>query len=1289
MELLLRKQNLWKKVIIGDRPTPELSTAGVIENQKAIDDWDDLDDEARGTIGLLVEDDQLGHIRKAKTAKTTWEALKEYHEKDSYTNRTTLMRTICGMKLDEGGDAVTHINRMRDLFSRLYDLGEEQLSERWSSAMLLRSMPSSYDPLIIAIESRKEDEITFAMVQQRIISEYERRDVEKGGTSDSVLKTVAKVGSCYFCKNRGHQKKDCIKYKAWLAKQGNSHKGASGSGARSSDRVNTVDESNFLFLVGGTQRKEGWIVDSGATRHVVNNKAFFTKFDETYQSSVELANGQAASVNGIGTGTITFLGEDGCIRNAEATEVLYAPKLVGNVLSVRQLARNGFKVEFNQRNCRITYKGRPIGVADTKGELYVLRQPDAVCSVVAHNENCIHDLHRRMGHRDPIAIRKMASDGMIDGLRIVECGIKEVCDVCMKGKMARLPFPKKSSSESSATLDLIHTDVCGPMRTATPGGKRYFVTFIDDFSGFTFVNLLTHKSEVEDTTKQFIALCQNTFGRKPKVIRSDRGGEYTGKTITQFLKKSGIRIQLTAAYSPQQNGKAERKNRTLVEMARCMLIDADLPYTFWGEAIATANFIQNRVLTRTTNTTPYERWNGAKPGIDKFHIFGSKCFVHIPSEKRGKLDDVAIGMIFLGYDENSKAYRCYNKATRKLVISRDVRFSTPRTTDNEVSIDIEPVKHETRTIDGDKENACAEEEKHNITVSSENGDESYVDAIDTEPDVEEENASNEAHNDDTQRNVRVSQRSTKGIPPRRLIEEIHITKEVIEPKTYSDAISCDEAEQWLAAMQDEIESHKTNGTWELVDLPAGKKAIGGKWVFKAKTGADGELQRYKARYVAQGFSQKYGEDYDEVFAPVVLHSTFRTLLSVAAKRKLAVHHLDAKTAFLNGKLTETIYMRQPPGFECEGSKVCLLKKSIYGLKQAAKSWNDALHEVLEAADFRQSYNDPCLYSKKINDGYCYVIVYVDDLIVASSTTEQMMQIENIFKPHFRMQNLGPIRHYLGMEVTQDGEGNFELNQSAYIMKIASDFGLRDAKAARTPMEVCYGKSDTSQQLDNNTKYRQLIGRLLYLSVNTRPDISASVSILAQRVSNPSNEDWNQLKRVVRYLKSTHQLKLKLSMVQSDKLALFGYADATWADDRFERKSNSGRIIYFNGGTISWACNKQSMVASSSCEAEFISLCEASKEVKWLRQLLVEMHEPIESHTTIYEDNQSCIVLVRDHKFSYKTKHIDTRYKMIRDLVKKGIIDCEYCPTEEMVADLLTKPLSSIKHDYFRSKCNLV
>lgn len=1294
MEMLLRKQNLWKKVIETAKPTAALGTAGAITNQDAMDKWDEQDDEARGSIGLAVEDDQLAHIRKSKTAKEAWEALKNYHEKNTLARKVDLVRTICALKLEEGGNAKAHINRMQDLFTQLSDIGETQLSTLWSKIFLLSSLPKSYNTLVSTLGARNEDEVTFDVAKRTIIAEYERNTANGTSAStsdDTLLRTVETNIVCFFCKLRGHQKKNCQKYKQWLAKKNKG--GGKKSNGKSSDKVNSVEDSNFLFSVGKAHK--GWLIDSGATRHVVNNKKFYTNIDESYKASVELADGASTKIDGIGTGILSFLDESGRIHKAKATEVLYAPNLVGNILSVRQLAKHGFEVTFNDKICQIMHKGKQIGVADAVGDLYVLRQPDSVCTLLSHNQNCIHELHRKIGHRDPAAIRKMALNGSINGLKIVECGVKEVCDTCMKGKMTRLPFPKKSKSESSAILDLVHSDVCGPMRTMTPSGKRWIVTLIDDFSGFTFVVLLTHKSEVDETIKCFVALCENKFGRKPKVIRSDRGGEYTSNENKKFLRSQGIRMELTAADCPQQNGKAERKNRTLMEMARCMLIDAGLPNSFWGEAIATANFIQNRVISRTTNMTPYERWNGIKPGIDSFQIFGSKCFVHVSPAKRGKLDDVAVEMIFLGYDDNSKAYRCYNAATRKVVVSRDVRFGKPINSSNKISIDLTSNSKVSNAEVIQKENVSVQEEQVDIPAHDEmlNDHESTVSEYATaDEEIDSDDTiinGNDEDEQQTQPARRVSQRSTKGIPPRRLINEINMVRELNEPKSYNEAIQGDERVQWLTAMQEEIEAHEHNGTWELVDLPPGKTAIGSKWVFKVKTSADGEVQRHKARFVARGYSQKFGEDYDEVFAPVVMHTTFRTLLSVAAKRKMLVHHFDAKTAFLNGKLKETIYMKQPEGFDNDDSKVCLLKKSIYGLKQAARSWNTALHKVLIEANFQQSYNDPCLYSKKFGNQFCYVIVYVDDLIVACQTIERMKEIECIFKPHFVMHDLGQINYYLGMQVTKDDNENFELNQSAYIMKIVSDFGLQNAKPAKTPMDVGYGKSNSSQPLNGNKKYRSLIGRLLYLSINSRPDISASISILAQKVSKQTDEDWNQLKRVVKYLKATHHLKLKLSNIQAENLSLFGYADATWADDKLDRKSISGRIVHFNGGTISWSSNKQNLVASSSCEAEFISISEASKEIKWLRQLLEEMHEKIDGPTTIFEDNQSCIELVRDHKFSCKTKHMDTRYKMIRDLIGQKIIECEYCPSEEMVADLLTKPLSAIKHNYLREKCNLV
>lgn len=342
-------------------------------------------------------------------------------------------------------------------------------------------------------------------------------------------------------------------------------------------------------------------------------------------------------------------------------------------------------------------------------------------------------------------------------------------------------------------------------------------------------------------------------------------------------------------------------------------------------------------------------------------------------------------------------------------------------------------------------------------------------------------------------------------------------------------------------------------------------------------------------------------DYDEVFAPVVRQTTLRTLLSVAGARKMTVVHFDVKSAFLHGELKETIYMRQPPGFEEGGNLVCKLKKSIYGLKQAANVWNNTLHNVLCNGGFEQSSADQCLYTNFTNEeGITYILVYVDDILVVSEKDGNITRVETLLKTHFDISNLGRANHYLGLEIFQDKFSNFCIRQRKYIIDLVKEFGMENAKDSKYPIDPGYGKSE-SEKLMDNTQYQKLIGSLLYLSVNSRPDIAASVSILARKVSAPTQEDWTELKRVLKYLKGTSNYFLRLSDNNAERDVLRGYADANWAEDRQDRKSNSGYVFQINGGTISWTCRKQTCVSLSSTEAEFVALSEACKEVLWIRK----------------------------------------------------------------------------------------
>lgn len=1269
MEMLLIKEGLWSAISI-DKPEP------------VTPEWIKTDNEARAYISLLVADNQLNHVRSASTARIAWNQLKEYHERASLSNKVRIMREICSLKLSEGGDAELHISRMTELFAKLSALGEK-LSDNWVVAMLLSSLPRSYDTLITALETRPENDLTISLVQSKLLEENQKKS--KQLPSETALKSAAESRSfkknfntveCFFCKKKGHQKRDCRQYKDWLNK--NPQK-----------QVNTVQEQNFVFTTPHEKFSSEWIVDSGASCHISREKQSFVNLNVNARGQVMVGNGASISAEGRGECRIQFINEDNVPSSEILSDVYYIPKMTGNLLSVRQLAEKGYDLMFTSTGCEINKNGKNLAVADMRSGLYYLRTQDSINTAVnhKHNEHCIHSLHQKFGHRDPEAIRSMVSANMMDNLKLVECGIIQKCEVCLQGKFARLPFPKKSNSQSVAPGDLVHTDVCGPMRTGSASGKRYFVTFIDDYSRYCFVYFLKNKSEVYDKLKEFVAMFRTQFGSTPKVIRSDRGGEYTGHEVTSFLKGEGIRMQYTAAYSPQQNGVAERKNRSLMEMARCMIIDADMDYKFWAEAVSTANFMQNRLKSRAVDSTPYQLWTGIKPNASIFKTFGSKVYVHIPHEKRHKLENTSELMTFVGYDEQTKAYRIVDKKSCKIKISRDVKFVDHVEEENIIKEEIADDEVEI-PIKRSNPQATIHQEGRDThgQVDEGSSNEEFEDASDFDGSQGVEDA--DAHRGGEE--PRKSTRSNKGVPPKRLLDEIRVAhQEDKEPSNLKEALASKEKEFWKKAMIEEMKSLNANNTWELKELPAGRKAIGCRWVFKRKIGIGNNTVCYKARLVAQGFSQKYGEDYDEVFAPVVRHTTLRTLLAVASKRKYVVHHFDAKTAFLNGKLQEVIYMKQPPGFEDESKKVCLLKKSLYGLKQSARAWNLTIHEALSNGNFIQSKADPCLYHRSVQDEKVYVLVYVDDLVVASESEKLIKETADHLNSSFELKCLGPIKQYLGLEIEKDIRGNFMVSQTEYINKVISDAGLTNSKKSPYPLDPSYRKSTVEAELLlDNRRYQQVIGSLLYISVNSRPDISASVSILARRVSKPTQEDWTELKRVIKYLKGTSKLKLKLSFVEENQDIFYGYADADWAENRDDRKSNSGYVFKVFGGVVSWCCRKQTCVALSSTEAEFIALTEACQEAMWIKSLLQDFNIEVQK-PTIFEDNQSCLKLISSNKFSNRTKHIETKYHFVKDCVNKNMFDFQYCPTDEMIADLLTKPLSSKRIQVLREHCGIV
>ena len=514
------------------------------------------------------------------------------------------------------------------------------------------------------------------------------------------------------------------------------------------------------------------------------------------------------------------------------------------------------------------------------------------------------------------------------------------------------------------------------------------------------------------------------------------------------------------------------------------------------------------------------------------------------------------------------------------------------------------------------------------------------------------------------------------------------------PKSINEAFNGKDSKHWKDATDSEFDSLIRNGTWELVELPEGKNVVGCKWVLKVKRKVDGSIDRFKARLVAQGYTQEAGLDYDEIFAPVARYSSIRSVLAIANQFDWELHQMDVKSAFLNGNLENEIYMNQPEGYIDKEypNMVCRLRKSLYGLKQSARCWNITMDTFLKSYGYVQATADPCIYLKtEVSDEITKLIIialYVDDCILTSNDLRTLEEEKVSLSLKFEMDDRGEIHYLLGMSIKRDRSTKIlMINQKTYLEDILKRFGMYDSKPVSTPMEAGkkYEKLLTEEESVNLKEYQAAIGLLTYASIATRPDLSYSVGVLSQFMSNPGAEHWTAIKRIFRYIKGTLEYGLKFVSTDKEDFNLHGYADADWAGDLTTRKSTSAYVFRLGDATISWSSKRQPVVALSSTEAEYIALCLASQETIWLRTLLEKMNLKQSHATVVYEDNQGTMSLAKNPVHHSRTKHIDIKFHFIRETIENNQVQLIYCPTENMIADVLTKGLSKPRFEELRSK----
>lgn len=490
-------------------------------------------------------------------------------------------------------------------------------------------------------------------------------------------------------------------------------------------------------------------------------------------------------------------------------------------------------------------------------------------------------------------------------------------------------------------------------------------------------------------------------------------------------------------------------------------------------------------------------------------------------------------------------------------------------------------------------------------------------------------------------------------------------------------------------MQSEYDSLMKYETWELVSRPKFKKVLSNRWVFKIKRKQDSSIDKYKARLVVRGCEQKQGMDYEEIFAPVARYETIRAFLAGCVQEEMYVHQMDVVTAYIQGDLSDEIYMEQPEAFEVQGqeSKVCKLKRPFYGLKQAGRCWYAKLDTYLKSIDMINNDIDPCVYVSTNKNDKVIIVVYVDDILLASKSIYKLHKLKENLGYKFQMNDLGSINDILGISVERnEPTGKIKLNQKRYIIDILQKFKMENCKPISTPLEPNQKLTKELQlNLENRKEdmkhkpYRELIGSLIYLANATRPDLAFAASALSRFCIDPDETHWKLAKRVLRYLQNTIDYSITYTKNYKEMQA---YVDSDWAGDVEDRKSCSGNVIILANGPISWESKKQKSVALSTMEAEYIALSEVCKEVVYLRRLLEHMgfESSVRNATEVYCDNQSAIELNKNHVFHGRSKHVDIRYHYSREARKKGLINVNYLSTDKMIADLLTKSLPKAKHE---------
>ncbi|KAG8501432.1 hypothetical protein CXB51_003747 [Gossypium anomalum] len=1020
---------------------------------------------------------------------------------------------------------------------------------------------------------------------------------------------------------------------------------------------------------------QAWYPDSGATNHItpdMNNLSTASPY--TGMDRVSMGNGASVSIAHIGSSSM-MSGS----RLLHLKNILHVPTVCKNLLSVGQFAKgNSVYFEFHPYMCFVKdiqtgtillvghiHKGLYRFDVSPTGSLKFTAGPQVDPVSVCHAQLSSDPLlwHNRLGHPCNNVLARVLKNCNVS---FKHSCLPTVCSACQLGKSHKLPF-SASKTVYSLPFELVVSDVWGPSHVKS-NGFSYYVSFVDMHSRYTWLYFIKAKSEVLNCFLNFQQMVRVQFEVSIKMLQTDWGGKY--RSLSSELFKFGVQHRITCPHTSKQNSVAERRHRQVVDMGLTLLAQASMSLEFWSDAFSHAVHVVNRLPTHVLHgVSPYEVLYKVRPDYSRLRVFGCTCFPSLRPYNHHKLQFRSRSCTFLGFGSNHKGYKCLDDSGRVFCLGMlSLMRPLPAPVISSSGISVCPTSSssmapsrlghspERSPIDGVSSSQFFEESRsgHSTRNSPEASDDPCVPhsppirtIVNTYP---------------------MLTRSKCGISKPKIFSTVVTEK---EPVSIQEAF---QSPQWTAAAQAEYQALLSNHTWDLMPLLAGRRAIGCKWIFKIKRNVDGSVARYKGRLVVKGYLQEAGIDFHETFSPVVKPTTIRVVLAIAVSLGWSLRQVDVNNAFLNGDLSEEIYMVQPPGFEQQGDNgqqlVCRLRKALYGLKQAPRAWFHKLREFLLASKFETSKTDNSLFIQKSGNQLLYVLVYVDDIIVTGSDSDAINQFVKSLNHQFSLKDLGRLNYFLGIDVTYIPNG-LVLNQKKYILDLLKKASMDKSSSSPPPMvSTCRLSAHEGSLVDDESFFRSIVGALQYVVI-TRPDIAFSVNKVCQFMHRPLDTHFKAVKRILRYLQGT--LDYGLHFHRTTKFVLEGYSDSSWGSDIDDRRSTSGYCIFLGGNPISWSSRKQQVVSRSTAEAEYRSLANATAEMVWLQSLL---------------SDSAAVAVAGNPVMHSKFKHVELDIFFVREKVAAGALQVGHVSSADQVADVLTKPLSVLLFNKFRGQLQI-